>query len=126
MANDLAQNTELLSKWVDLQSNEIKLQADRLRIEEQELHHNHEIAKITLDKQVSDRDAQRDFIRKCRKDTFLFISGIIAVVGSLIIAALLMDKDQIAMEIIKAVLFIISGGAGGYALGKSKKDSLDN
>ncbi len=125
MAEDLTPNAELLSKWVEVQSNDIKLQTERLRIEEQELKHNHEIAKITLEKQVADRDAQRDFIRKCRKDNFLFISGIIAVIGGLIISALFLNKDQIAMEIIKAVLFIVSGGAGGYALGKSKKDDLN-
>ena len=121
MSDDTSLNAELLSKWVEVQSGEIKLQTERLRIEESELHNNHDLAIIAIEKQASDRDSQREFIRKCRKDNFLFISGIIAVIGGLIFSALYMDKDSIAMEIIKAVLFLTSGGAGGYAIAKSNK-----
>ena len=31
-----------------------------------------------------------------------------------------MGKDQIASEIIKAILFVGTGGAGGYAVGQSR------
>lgn len=30
------------------------------------------------------------------------------------------------MEIIKSVIFLLSGGAGGYALGKKDKDKKDD
>lgn len=125
MSDDSAPNAELLSKWVEVQSSEIKLQTERLRIEESELHNNHDLAIIAIEKQANDREAQREFVRKCRKDSFLFISGIIGVIGALIFSALYMDKDPIAMEIIKAVLFLTSGGAGGYALAKSNKTDQD-
>lgn len=39
---------------------------------------------------------------------FIFLGG-----------ALYLNKEQIALEIIKAIIFLASGGIGGYAYGKS-------
>lgn len=123
MSDEVTPNAELLSKWVEVQGNEIKLQTERLRIEESELHNNHELAKIAIEKQAIDRNSQREFIRKCRKDSFLFISGIVAAIGLLVGYSLWIGKDQIAMEIIKSVIFLLSGGAGGYAIGSRSKEN---
>lgn len=119
------QESVLLNKWFDVQTQEMRLQADRLKLEEKELINNHDIAKITIDKQAIDRNQQREFVKQCRKDTFLFISGISGLIAVLIISALWLGKDQIAMEIIKDIIFLLSGGAGGYAIGKNKSKNTD-
>lgn len=119
------QESVLLNKWFDVQTQEMRLQAERLKLEEKELINNHDIAKITIDRQAIDRTQQREFIQQCRKDTFLFISGISALIAALVIAALWLGKDQIAMEIIKDIIFLLSGGAGGYAIGKNKNKETD-
>lgn len=119
------QESVLLNKWFDVQTQEMRLQAERLKLEEKELINNHDIAKITIDRQAIDRTQQREFIQQCRKDTFLFISGISSLIAALVIAALWLGKDQIAMEIIKDIIFLLSGGAGGYAIGKNKNKETD-
>lgn len=48
----------------------------------------------------------------------IVLIGLIILVGF----ALYMNKDQIVMEALKAILLFGSGGIGGYAYAKTKKD----
>jgi hypothetical protein len=114
-------DTELIQLFLHNQSKELDIKAkeiDQQRVSDQ---HTFEYSKIALEKEAIDRNAHRDFVRKCRKDTFLFISGIGALITLVVGYSLYIGKDQIAMEIIKSLIFLLSGGAGGYALGRKEK-----
>ena len=45
---------------------------------------------------------------------------VVGVLGGLVIAAfcyaLYLNKDQVVMEFLKAVIFLVTGGVGGYSL----------
>jgi len=43
---------------------------------------------------------------------------------SVIAISLFLNKDEIASDIIKAVMLLLAGGIGGYGLG-TKKDSVN-
>lgn len=119
-------DTGLIQLFLQNQSKELDIKAkeiDQQRVSDQ---HAFEYSKIAIEKEAVDRNEQRDFIRKCRKDTYLFISGIGALIAGIVGYSLWIGKDQIAMEIIKSVIFLLSGGAGGYALGKKEKNKKDD
>lgn len=134
MNNNLPQNrtkpghntqvdTGLIEKFLQNQSKELDIKAKEIEQLKTSDQHAFEYSKIALEKEAIDRSSQRDFVRKCRKDSFLFISGIVAVIGLLVGYSLWIGKDQIAMEIIKSVIFLLSGGAGGYAIGRRAKEN---
>lgn len=119
------QESVLINRWMDVQGQEMRLQAERIKLEDKELVNNHELAKKTIDLQAQDRKDHREFVKQCRKDTFLFISGVSFLIVSIVVSALWLGKDQVAMEIIKDIIFLLSGGAGGYAIGSKKGKSED-
>lgn len=116
----------LIELFLQNQSKELDIKAKEIEQQKISDQHSFEFSKISIEKTAIDRNAHRDFIRKCRKDTFLFISGITALIACLVGYSLWIGKDQIAMEIIKSVIFLLSGGAGGYALGRRGADKKND
>ena len=90
--------------------------------------HSFEFAKAALSAKTTDKDAEREHHRQTQKTNLIFISIITLIITGLIAYALSIGKDNFAMELIKAVIFILSGGAGGFAIGKSshKDTGKDN
>ena len=43
----------------------------------------------------------------------------VVAIDGMVVYSLAIGKEGFAMEIIKAVIFLLSGGAGGFAIGKS-------
>jgi len=84
----------------------------------------HDYAKAALEANVKDREAERNHVAGIAKFRYLFAGIIILFLVVLFCFALFMNKDQVVMEIIKAIMFFGSGGISGYALGKkSPKDN---
>jgi hypothetical protein len=110
---------ELLGQFFQNQAKEIELRQNELNLKKQEDDHNFEFAKSALQVKATDRDAEREHDRETQKNRFIFITIVILVIASLTGYALAIGKENFAMEIIKAVIFIIGGGAGGFAIGKS-------
>jgi hypothetical protein len=50
----------------------------------------------------------------------IFSCIICLAVIAMVVFALSLGKDAFAIEIIKAVVFILTGGAGGYGLAKAR------
>lgn len=46
---------------------------------------------------------------------------ILAAIALLAACAMYLDKDALAEELIKAVLFLVAGGVGGYGIAMKKK-----
>ena len=78
-----------------------------------------------LEAQVTDRRLQRDYNKYLNRNHYFFISLLIIAIVTVIIISLYLDKEAIAIEIIKAIVFILAGGIGGYGLG-NKKDNGKN
>ena len=51
--------------------------------------------------------------------------GLAVIIIDLLGYSLSLGKDQVVMEVVKAIIFIISGGAGGYAMGQKSGKNCD-
>ena len=116
---------DTIDKFLDNQRLELDIKAKEIELQRTAEQHSFEYSKSALDKEAADRNTHRAFVRQCRRDTYLFVSGLVVVVSGIIGYSLWMGKDEIAMEIIKAIIFLLSGGAGGYAIGSKHKRNDD-
>lgn len=116
----------LFKEFLDNQTKELELKNRQLELEKQKDDHAFEWAKKSIDAQVVDREKQRAFHLRGRRNVFIFATIIVVLFVGLLISALMMNKDQVVMEIIKAVIFITTGGAGGYAVGRNKGGSSES
>jgi hypothetical protein len=110
---------ELLGQLLQNQAKELELRYNELSLKKQEDNNSFEFAKAALSAKTSDRKDERENDLQLQKTRLLFASVITLVITTLIIYALSIGKDNFAMELIKAVIFILSGGVGGFAIGKS-------
>ena len=119
----------LFKEFLDNQAKELELKSREIDLQKQKDDHAFEFAKTALETQTNDRTQQRSFLARTKRNGHVFAVIIAVIFVTLLITALAMDKDQIALEIIKAVIFIVTGGAGGYAVGRlrniSSIDSLE-
>ena len=111
--------TELLQQFLLNQSKELEIRSRELELQHKTEDHNFEYAKSALAAQVEDRKASRDHVYTTKKSMYFFIFGLSLLILAILGYALYLGKDNIALEIIKPIIFLLSGGAGGYAIGKS-------
>lgn len=116
----------LFKEFLDNQTKELELKNRQLELEKQKDDHAFDWAKKSLDAQVIDRDKQRAFQLHGRRNCFVFATVIAVLFVGLLVCALWLNKDQVALEIIKALIFITTGGAGGYAVGKHKSQASES
>ncbi len=129
MSNEIAQNAEqhpspaLIERFIDIQEKELVIRTQEIDLKKQSDNNAHDYAKAALDANIKDRTEERKHAADVIKLRYIF-SGII-IVGLIIFLgfALSQDKDQIVMEIIKAIMFFCTGGIGGYAVGKRAKNN---
>lgn len=108
----------LFKEFLDNQTKEIELKSREIDLQKQKDDHGFEFAKTALEAQADDRKQLRAFQLKSKRSGHIFTTIIVLFFIVLLITALAMDKDQVALEIIKAVIFMTTGGAGGYAIGR--------
>lgn len=107
-----------IEQLVQNQTRELELRARELDLQQQEEHHNFEYAQAALAAQMQDRKDERRFRQRLRSNAYLLAGWIILAVVGLVGAALWFNKDQVALEIIKSIVLLLSGGGAGYALGR--------
>ena len=112
----------LFKEFLENQAKELEIKARDLDLQKQKDDHSFEFAKTALEAQKEDRAEQRTFQIKTKRNGHIFTTIISVLFVTLLVTALAMDKDQVALEIIKAVIFMATGGAGGYAIGRFRND----
>jgi len=115
--------TEVISRMIENQAQEIALKEKELKLRKQQDDHSYEYAKTALSAQIQDNESHRNYLKSKRRNYFYFIIGLVIIISALVCYAMALNKDHIALEIIKAVIFFSTGGLGGYAIGKSAKKS---
>lgn len=117
----------VLEKFLENQSKKIRLREQQLELRKQTEQHEYEFAKASLEIQERALVIQsREAIKKTNY-RYIFIVTILLFVLIFIISALYLNKDQIVLELIKAALYILGGGTGGYYLGrKYSKEEKEN
>jgi hypothetical protein len=117
--------TELIQHFLQNQTKELEIKARELELQKQADVHSFQFSKISLDAQVADRKEARTHSLSSQRTVLLFCFAVIAIICLFLCYAIYSGKDQIAMELIKAIIFLIAGGGGGYAVGRHKKSRAD-
>lgn len=118
-------NPALIEKFINVQEKELVIRGQELELKKLNDSNSHEYAKAALDANVTDREAERKNNANILKYGYIFGGAVIFLLVILFVFALFLNKDQIVMEILKAIIFIGSGGISGYALGKKSTNNKD-
>lgn len=121
----MALSPAIVEKIVSNQAKELELREKEIEQASISLKNSHEFSLASLQAQKEDRSEQR--IHEARNTKNFLWFSLAIIVGLFILFGLAMkyNKDQIVMEIIKAILYIGSGALGGYSWGsKGKKSTI--
>lgn len=98
--------------WLDItQDPETELEF-RIR----ELGTTHEYSLKLLDGELMDRQREREHRRSTVFNASILVGFLSLLLAAGICYALYLNKDQLVMEFLQAILFIVTGGLGGYSL----------
>lgn len=114
------QPPRLIEKFLENQSKELELRAQELALGQQKDNNAFQFGKEALAVKAADRRDQRLHEHKVRVATYWFVGAVVCAVFLLLTYALHLGRDTFALEIVKAVVFLLSGGAGGYGLAKAR------
>jgi|SRR5689334_2908260 len=117
---DITQDPDGLQRIMDTQDNDQTEQEIRMR----EIETIHEYSLRLLDAQLMDRQRDREHQRSIHTKSSVLVGFLSLLVTAGICYALYLNKDQLVMESLKAVLFLVTGGLGGYSL-KMVRDKSD-
>ena len=116
---------------LDLIKQELALRKEQMRLREQELGNAHEYSIKAMDASFADRTHERSHSQEQLNTTLRYTLFLFINLVALICYALYLTKDQFVMELVKALIFLLTGGIGGYSLQKllpkrddANKDSL--
>lgn len=105
-----------MRRILDYEANDIVTRQTQQEIRKREIETGHEYSLKLLDVQLMDRQRDREYFKSTNTNG----SIVVAFLGVLLVAAfcyaLYLNKDQVVMEFLKAVLFLVTGGVGGYSL----------
>jgi uncharacterized membrane protein YcjF (UPF0283 family) len=114
----------IIEKFLNNQEKELELRCKELDLQQQSNNNSHEYAIAALQATKEDMEATRNHEATVIKSRHLFagatLFGLIILVGF----ALYLNKDQIVLETLKAIILFGSGGLSGYgyAYMRTKKD----
>lgn len=116
---------DLFERFLDNQTKEIAIRQHELDLEKQKDSHNFEFSKAALDAQERDRIHERECKRNQYKDRHRLVFWVVLILAGLIVAALYLGSEKLAMEVAKGIGYITAGLLGGYGLAKKGKDDND-
>ena len=117
---------QMFEQLLENQKQDLELRAQQLELDKQKDNNALAFGRDALKAQAEDRAHERELGRKTKRDV-LWLVGVLAVmIVTVVIVAMCMDKDAIAQEVIKAVIYVGVGGAGGYGVGRAGRPKGDN
>lgn len=132
------EDTELMSelpsravihRFLDQQAQEIAVRSQEVQVRQLEIKAGYRYSRASLDAQERDLRDKRSEERKKRRDQLFFIGFVTVLLTALLVYLLQNGKEELAHEILKAVVFITMAAASGFYAGKSserKKREADN
>lgn len=119
----------MVQRFLEHQAQEIAVRSHEAQIRQLEVRAGYKFSRASLDAQERDQKDQRTEDRKKRRDQLLFIAFAFLVLTALIIYLLQSGKDDLAREILKALVYISMAATSGFFAGKSlerkKRESED-
>lgn len=109
-----------LDLFLQNQVREIELRHEEIDLRRQESRQSFEYANKALEAQLEDRGRDRAIAYKGQRDARILVAALTLLLVVFLGVALLLDKDQIALEIVKVIGLLFAGGISGYALGRQQ------
>lgn len=119
----------MFHRFLDQQAQEIAVRSQEIQIRQLEIKAGYRYSRASLDAQVRDLRDKRSEERKKRRDQLFFVGFVTVLLSGLLVYLLQSGKEELAHEILKAVVFITMAAASGFYAGKSserKKREADN
>lgn len=112
-------------KVLQNQAAQIELEKDQIELQKEKITADYKYAENVISAQAQDRANEREHQRRLQRARMIFASILVFLLAGFLGYALHLDKDQIALEIIKAIAFIGAGGMGGYAIGRYRSQQTN-
>lgn len=110
----------LIKQFLDLQEKEIQLRLGQVEIQKQQDNNNFAYANKVVESQVQDRQSQRVHEQDFYSKLFSAIKFVVCLLIILIGMAFYLNKDAMAIELIKLIAYPIIGAFGGYGFAQNK------
>lgn len=117
---------DVVKTLLENQAKELELKAIELALQKQQDDHGFEFGKAALLAKIEDRKLQRNHQLSVKKSTYILVTILALMVSSIVFYALYSNNSPIAMEIIKAIVYITGGSLGGYGIAKAGSKSKDS
>lgn len=117
---------DVVKTLLENQAKELELKAIELALQKQQDDHGFEFGKAALLAKIEDRKLQRNHQLSVKKSTYILVTILALIVSSIIFYALYSNNSPIAMEIIKAIVYLTGGSLGGYGVAKAGNKSKDS
>lgn len=111
---------QLYLEFFETAREEIALRRQQAELQKLAQTDGHEFAKLALEAQRVDRQEQRQYFERKTSRSQIFIGCIFVVICAFLLALVAMNQPALVSELVKAAVFLLSGGAGGYAYGTQK------
>ena len=112
---------EIISRFLFVQEKEISLRTQEFSLRKQSEDHQFEFAKTALDAKIKNENHGRHHQRLQLVIVCAFVLLLFVCILGFMGYAMHSGNQQIALEIIKAIVFLLSGGLGGYAFGQRRR-----
>lgn len=112
---------DMFNRFLEVQGKEIEVRAQEVGVKQLEVRAGYRFSKASLEAQERDLKNQREESRSKRRDHLLFSVFALLLLAAILVYMLQTGKDELAKEILKALVFISAGGASGFFAGKASE-----
>jgi hypothetical protein len=114
---------KLLNKILDNQTRELVLKEKEIEAQNKHDKNALEFAKVSLKTQSEDTSKNIKHHANIISMRYWFAGTVIAIISMLIAYALATGNNAFALEVVKAIAFLIAGAVGGYGYQSSKNNN---
>jgi hypothetical protein len=105
------------------QAQELLIREEEIKLKQGQISGTTEIAKESIRAQLEDRERDRQNERRIQRERLVFYGFVGLLITIFVTIALVYNKEQVALEVIKTIAFLLTGGVGGYSLGRRQAAS---
>ena len=117
---------DVVKTLLENQAKELELKAIELALQKQQDYHGFEFGKSALLAKIEDRKLQRNHQLSVKKSTYKLVIILALIISAIVLYAIYSNNSPIAMEIIKAIVYLVGGGLGGYGVAKANSTPKDS
>lgn len=118
---------EVQSREIHVKNKELDVKAHELELLKQKDTNQYQFALASLEAQRDDREAERAHIRRMTKGVIGVVCLALLLLAGTIGSCIFTGNGALAVEILKALGYLVAGGFGGWGIGRkgTKKESSD-